>query len=447
MTAAPGPRPHTAELWDEREAWPRERIAEYQLERLREQLAYVQERSPFYRARFAEAGLEPGDLRSLDDLRALPLTDKAAYWDLVREAPPWGIHLAAAPEDVRRVHFSSGTTSKPVPCCWTAEDLDRWADLYARVAYAQGVRPGDVYQCLFNFSWFVGGLGAIAGYQRLGATCIPAGSGDSERQVDTIFAYGTTVVGATPSFAAHLADVARQMGRDLRESRVERIMVGGEPGGAIPASRRRIEEAWGAKCFDGYGLLEFQPVAWECEERSGGHLAEDFLYAEVLDPATRQPVPDGEPGVLVLTHLDKRAHPLVRWWTGDVVVRDASPCPCGRTHARLPGGVRGRVDDMLIVRGVNVFPSAIEEVVRRAEGTTGEYQIVLDDEVRDANGYLTTLKLRVEGEPAARDLGERLAAAVHEELRFRPLVEVLPPSSLPRVTHKARRIVTENGRR
>lgn len=439
-------RPYTDTIWDERETWSPHRLSEYQTELLGRQLRYVRDRSDFYRKRFADIGFEPGGPVTLEDLRQLPVTRKSEYVSALDEAPPWGSTLACEPDQTRRVHFSSGTTSRPTPMLWTAADLDRWADLYARSAYAQGVRHTDVYQCLFSFSWFVGGLGGVAGYQRIGATCIPGGSVDSRRQIETLFEYGTTCVGGTPSFMLHLAEVATEMGRDLRGSAVDKIMVGGEPGAGIPATRARIEEAWGASCRDGYGSLEFQPIAWECHVGAGGHLAEDFAYAEILDPDTEQPVPDGQPGVLVLTHLDKEASPLVRWWTGDVVVRDATPCDCGRTLPRLAGGVQGRADDMLIIRGVNVFPSAVEEVVRRCPGTTGEFQIVIDDDVRDPETtFMTGLKLRIEADPQApQDLGDRLATAIREELKVRAHVLVVATGELPRSTHKATRVVRED---
>jgi phenylacetate-CoA ligase len=439
-------RPFSDRYWDEAETWSRERIAEHQLAQLRTQLTYVHEHSDFYRRQWQDVGFTPGDLRSLDDLRRLPLVAKSDYVESLEENAPWGSALAAPLPDVRRVHFSSGTTSSPTPVCWTEADLERWADLYARAAYSQGTRDSDVFQCLFTYTWFVGGLGFTSGYERIGATVIPGGAAETERQVDTIFRYGTTAVAGTPSFMLHIADTAEAMGRPLRESAVRSVTVGGEPGGAVPATRARIEELWGARCYDGYGSLEFQPIAWECAEQAGGHLPEDFAYAEVLDAETREPVPDGTPGVLVLTHLDKRAGPLVRWWTGDVVVRDSSPCACGRTLARLPGGVVGRADDMLVIKGVNLFPSAVEDVVRRAQGITGEYRIVLDADVTDGvTGALTAIKLRVEAEHALSDeVRERLAAAVRAELTVRALVECVPPGSLERHTHKAKRVLREN---
>lgn len=438
--------PYSSEIWDACETWSRDRVEHHQLARLKAQLGRMARESRHYARLFAEAGFEPGDLRGLADLRALPLTRKSDYLDALAEAPPFGAMLAVDPTEVVRMHFSSGTTAKPSPDCWTAADLERWIDLYARLAYSQGVRRGDVYQCLFNLSWFVGGLGGLMAYQRIGATCIPGGSGDSERQVETMFDYGTTCVTATPSFMAHLAEVAGRLGREPGATRLTRIMLGGEPGASIPATRRMIEELWDARCFDGYGSLEFQPIGWECTAQAGPHLVEDFALAEVLDPETAEPVPDGTPGVLVLTHLDKQAMPLVRWWTGDMVVRDATPCACGRSHARLAGGVRGRADDMLVIRGVNVFPSAVEEVVRATPGTTGEYRIVIDGDVRDsASGFLTGLKLRVEAAPGApADLGERLVAEVRAKLQVRAIVELREAGALPRSTHKARRIERED---
>jgi phenylacetate-CoA ligase len=437
------------DTWDGCETWPAERLREHRLASLRRQLTRLAESSAHYRRQWRELGWQPQDLRDLDDLAALPFTDKAGYQRSLEAVPPYGDFAAVPRDQLARLHFSSGTTGSPTPVGWTRADLDRWAELYARAAYSQGVRPGDVYQCLFGFAWFVGGLGGTLGYTRLGATVIPGGSGDTERQIETLFRFAATAVGGTPSFLLHLAARARELGRPLADSAVRHVMVGGEPGGAVPATRALIEREWGARCYDGYGCLEFQPVAWECAVQAGGHLAEDFVHAEVVDPATREPVPDGEPGVLVLTHLDKQAFPLVRWWTGDVVVLDRAPCACGRTHARLAGGVRGRADDMLVVRGVNVFPAAMENVVRRTASDLAEFRIVVDPALADpATGYPTALRLQVEapaaGNTAGSAVGElsgRLAAALRAELQVRVVVDVLPHGELPRTTHKAQRVV------
>jgi phenylacetate-CoA ligase len=437
-------KPWSDRYWSECETWSRDQIEATQTAMLARQLRRVYESSEFYRQRYAAIGWSPEDFSGLESLRALPLTTKSDYVASIAADPPFGTAVAQPPDRLRRVHFSSGTTSEPTPVFWTGRDLNRWADSYARAAYSQGVRNTDRYQCLFNYSWFVGGLGATAGYQRLGCMCIPGGSSDSRRQLDTIVRMGTTVVGGTPSFLLHLAEVADAAGIGLQGSAVRVVMTGGEPGAAIAGIRGRIEQEWGAKAFDGYGSIEFQPIAWECWAQSGGHLVEDFAFAEILDPDTRGPVADGEPGVLVLTHLDKRAVPLVRWWTGDVVARDSRVCECGRTMARLPGGVKGRADDMLVIRGVNLFPSAVEDVVRRTASAGTEFRIVVDDSSKDpATGFLTGIRLEVESDAQIPDLCARLEKQVRQELLVRAVVREVPPGSLPRFTHKARRVVSE----
>ncbi|WP_430397892.1 phenylacetate--CoA ligase family protein [Ferrovibrio sp.] len=436
--------PFSDKFWDERETWSRDRLESEQLAALKRQLAYVGANSIYYKRAFKEVGFDPAGLKSFDDLSRLPLTKKADYVASVQRQPPWGEFVAAPREQVRRVHFSSGTTAKPAPQFWTEADLTRWADNYARGAWSQGVRPGQVFQCLFTYTWFVGGLGATAGYQRAGAICIPAGSGETERQVHSIYEFGTEIICGTPSFMLHLAETAAKLGYDSAASPVKRIMVGGEPGASIPATRKRIEELWGAKCYDAYGSLEFQTIGWDCEAQTGPHLLEDFAYAEIVDPDTGRTVPDGERGVLVLTHLDKQAGPLVRWWTGDIVSRRREVCACGRTHGRLINGVLGRGDDMLVIRGVNLFPSAVEELIRSTSGTTDEYRIIVGGKLTDAGGFPTGIRLQVEAlSDAPADLGQRLSGLIKEKLQVRAEVELLAPDTLARSSHKSKRVIQE----
>src|SRR5450830_279544 len=429
------------------ESWDRATLEQFQLAKLREQLARLSRNSAYYAPLFRRLGWDVSALRSLTDLRQLPFTRKTDYVATITPDAPFGAFMTAPKHDVVRMHFSSGTTSAPSPQFWTTFDLERWASLYARHARAQGIGADDIVQCMFSYTWFVGGLGATAGYQRVGAMVVPAGSQDTERQINTLFTYGSTVLCGTPSFITHLAEEVRKRGRDPATSTVRTIMMGGEPGASIPATRKRIQELWGARAYDAYGCLEFQPIAGECDAQAGLHLAEDFLYAEVVDAETRQAVPDGTPGVLVVTHLDKQAGPLVRWWTGDIVVRDSTPCTCGRTHARLLGGVRGRADDMLVVRGVNVFPSAVEEVVRKSPGLGDEYQLVINASVYDAGGFMKSIHVRVEQSDASADadqLAAQLVRDIKEKLQVGAAVEVLPFGTLTRSTHKAKRLVRED---
>lgn len=438
-------KPYSETIWDEIEIWSRDRIEAFQNETLPKQLDHVVRNSAHYKIQFAELGLEAGDIRCLDDLRKLPLTKKQDYVRGLAADPPFGTFRAVSMTDAARVHYSSGTTSRPAPVLWSHDDLNRWADLYARFLYAQGLRASDVFHCMFGYSWFVGGLGATLAAQHLGALVIPGGSVDTERQIETILEYRPRCVIGTPSFMAHIAEAAYARGVDLRASSVDMVCVGGEPGASIPGTRERIEAQWGAKMFDCYGALECQPIGWDTALQLGPTLAEDFIYVEILDAETDEPVPDGEPGVLVLTHLDKQACPLVRWWTGDVVVRDSTAAPDGRTHARLVGGVRGRADDMLIVRGVNLFPSAVEDVVRAHPGTTNEYALVVTDDMKDPEtGFLKRVLLRVERvDTNDGGLIESLGAALRAKLNVRFDIEVLDPGTLPRTVHKAKRLLRE----
>jgi len=436
--------PHSPAIWDAVECWPRERIEQFQLTALRRQLARIGAASAYYRERFTSAGFAAEVLNSLDDLRRLPVTRKEDYVAGLAADPPFGTFRAVDAADAVRVHFTSGTTGQPAPVLWTRADLDRWTDVYARYLYAQGLRAGDRFHCMFNYPWFVGGLGFTQAAERIGALVIPGGAVDTRRQIETIRDFRPRAVAGTPSFMAHVAETAAEMGIDLARSSVEIVCVGGEPGASVPGTRARLQRLWGAKLFDCYGTTEFQPIGWETALQGGPVIAEDLVFAEVVHAETLAPVADGERGVLVLTHLDKQACPLVRWWTGDVVVRDRSPQPDGRTHARLIGGVLGRADDMLVVRGVNLFPTAVEDIVRGFPGTTAEYLLVLNDAMKDAAGFLTGVTLRVERTAdAPPDLAEALAARLRERLQVRFVVEVLPAGTLPRTVHKAKRVVRE----
>ena len=423
------------------ESWDRKVLESFQLEALKKQLCVVARGSQYYSRQFERLGFKPEQFNALSALSQLPFTRKSDYAATITPQEPFGHFMCAEQRFVRRMHFSSGTTSTPTPQFWTEADLDRWASLYARNARAQGVEPSDIFQCMFTYTWFVGGLGATAGYQKAGALCIPSGSMDTERQIDTIFRYGSTILCGTPSFILHLAEEMLKRGLNPAATKVRNIMVGGEPGASIRATRERIEKIWAARCYDFYGCLEFQPIAGECSAQDGLHLAEDFAYAEVVHADTGEPVQDGTPGVLVLTHLDKQAGPLVRWWTGDIVVRNRTRCRCGRTHARLMGGVLARADDMLIIRGVNVFPSALEDLVRHTADLTDEYRIILDDSVYDAEGFLKGIRLCVESDANPTAVATQLVQTIRQRLNIHAFIDVVPSGSLERSTHKAKRLI------
>ena len=434
------------QYWDpEIETLPPAALRRLQEERLRMQLDYLFARSSFYRKKFAATGIRRQDMTCLEDLVKLPVTTKDEVRRSQEETPPFGDLVAADLADVVRMHTSSGTTGRPTCMLWTTKDLHSWADMYARQGWAVGMRPTDVFMNGWSTEWFVGGQGALMGFSHLGALTIPAGSRDATRLVHALREYGVNVMSGTPSFLLHLSEIARAESISISEVKLHTLCLGGEPGASIPATREKLGDLWHARPMDVYGSLEFQPIAWECRDGGRLHFCEDQVYAEVLHPDTLEPVAAGQEGVLVLSHLDREACPLLRWWTGDIVVASREPCPCGRTHLALVGGVRGRVDDMLIVRGVNVFPSAVEDVLRSIPFVADEFQIVIDRENYDPlTRGLSRLKLRVElqsgVEPDPR-LADNVAEQVRSRLAVRPAVELVPHRTLPRTTMKAQRII------
>lgn len=425
------------------EALNEDHLYELQQNRLRHQLKRVWERSTFYRSRLSD--FNPEDQRIMDFWKQLPFTTKQDLAASAEENPPFGTHLAVRQEELARVHFSSGTTGLPSPMCWTKHDLETWAQLYARALWSQGIRQASVVQVAYSFAWFVGGLGTVAGVERIGGMVIPAGSGDTIRQLETMKRFAATDLVCTPSFASYLAERS-QSDKSLTSSLqpIVGLHLGGEPGTALPAIRARLEKDWHAKCYDCYGSLEFQPIAWECAARAGPHLMEDAVLAEVVDPTTKEPVPTGRPGVLVLTHLDREAMPLIRWWTGDIVTLSKEECECGRPFARLLGGVHGRADDMLIIRGVNVFPSAVADVLHNIDSIGEAFVLIMPG---DGSHYLDELHLGVEAVAGDFDRGEvaeQVAKAIKTRLSIRATVSILPRGALPRSTHKARRLLRQS---
>ncbi len=395
----------------------------------REQVAYLLERSPFYRERLA--GLEPGRLAGI---AALPLTEKDELRATVTEENPFGAHLCATPGEIVRIYSTSGTTGAPSYIPLTAGDLDNWVAGSARSYAASGVKAGQRIVSTYNAGPFVAGA-ALAAFDRIGLTHIPVGTGNTERLLQAIERLRPEAVVMTPSYAAHLLEKA-----DLRESSVERVLVAGEPGGGEPAFRARLEEGWGAKVTEAMGIGDIGVSLWgECEAQDGMHLgARGFVHPELIDPDTGAALPldDGASGELVLTHLRHRAAPLLRFRTRDHVHVRMSPCPCGRTGPRIR--CVGRTDDMLIVRGVNVFPSAIREIVSGFAEASGHILVRRASEGVKQEPPLPVSVELVKGVVPDAPLAEAIADRVREALVVRVEVELVPFGSLRRSEYKSK---------
>ena len=407
------------------------RLHAHQLERLRAVVRVAHGANPFWTARWRAAGLASADdLRDRDDLGRLPLTTKSELAADQTAHPPFGTNLTHPLERYVRVHQTSGTTGVPLRWLDTQASWEWWARCWGFVLAGAGVRPDDRVFVPFSFGLFVGFWAGFEGARALGALAIPGGGQDSATRLATMQALGATVLVCTPSYALHLLQVARERGVDPAGLPVRVAVHAGEPGAGIPSVRARIEAGWGARAFDHAGMTEMGAYGYECEAQAGLHVNESEFIAEVIDPATGAP---GREGELVLTNLGRPGSPLVRYRTGDRVRLARSACACGRTFARLEGGILGRLDDMLVVRGVNVFPSAIEAIVRRFP--VEEFQI----EIFRA-GELDEVRVLVEvygDADGARHVQEALRAG----LGIRMDVAPVGPGSLPRFELKARRVV------
>jgi len=431
-------------LWEPKyEAMDRAELAQLQLERLQSTLTRVARNVPYYRKTFAELGVDPDDFRSLDDLSRLPFTTKS----VLREAYPYGM-FAVPLREVVRLHASSGTTGKPVVVGYTAGDLKKWTALVARIMAAGGVTREDVVQIAFHFGLFTGGFGFHQGAEALGAAVVPASSGNTRRQVAIMQDFKTSVLVCTPTYALYLAQTLEDMGVNTNALSLRFGLFGAESWSE--SCRRRIEERLKLTASDNYGVSELMGpgVAGECLHRNGLHINEDHFLAEVVDPVTGQPLPEGELGELVVTTLTKEAFPLIRFRTGDLTRILPGPCPCGRTLARMER-VRGRVDDMLIIRGVNVFPSQIEAVLLEVEGATPHWRVVL---TREKSLDKATVELEVLQDKVFDRMADQqrfLAAAkkrLASDIGVSFEIRLVESGSLPRdEAGKAGRVVDQRG--
>jgi phenylacetate-CoA ligase len=401
-------------------------------------------RSHFYTRKLDSAGIDTAlPIRVPDELDRLPLTTKAELVADQEASPPWGSVLSEPIDRYVRYNHTSGTTGRPLRWLDTAASwqwaVDCWKAVYG------GARVGAADRVFFAFSFgpFFGFWTAYDAAVQIGAHCVPAGGMSSQQRLVLLESVRPTVVCCTPTYALRLAEVAASTGAThrLREAGVRVVIVAGEPGGSIPATRRRIEQAWGARVIDHHGLTEVGPISFECWESPGFlHLNEAAFICEVLDPATLRPVPDGTLGELVVTNLGRTANPVIRYRTGDLVVRRSTPCACGRTFAQLDGGVQARVDDMVTVRGVNVYPTAIEAVVRRFDDVV-EFRATVS-----SAGSLRALGVEIEavgGSDGTETVARRVAKEIQESVGLAVSVTAVPEGTLPRFEMKARRFVVE----
>ena len=426
-------------IWDVKyETMPRGELLELEVERLRAVASKVYERVPFYRSKFDALGVKPSDIRGMGDLRLLPFTTK----DEMRDVYPYGL-LACGLGEVVEIHTSSGTTGKPVVDAYTRADVALWGEVMARTLSMGGVTKDDIVQNAYGYGLFTGGLGAHYGAQRIGAVCIPISGGNTKRQLDVMRDFGSTALTCTPSYSLYMAEAGIEEGIDFEKLPLKRGFFGAEPWS--DGMRAEIEAKMKIKAYDIFGLTEIigPGVAAECERQDLLHVFEDHFYPEIINPDTGEPLPDGEKGELVFTTLTKEGTPVIRYRTRDITYLTREPCPCGRTSVRMHR-LLGRTDDMLIIRGVNVFPSQVEHVLTKMEGVEPHYQLLVD---RKDN--LDCLEVQVEmtenlfsDELKVIEQKERqIEHALRESLLVHSKVKLVEPKSIARSEGKAKRIV------
>jgi phenylacetate-CoA ligase len=424
---------------EEFETLPRPALEALQLKRLQQVLGRVYDNVPFYKQSFDRAGIAPKAIKTLVDLRRLPFTTKQD----MRDSYPYGL-FAAPMEEIVRIHASSGTTGKPTVVGYTSRDISNWSDLMARSFVAAGAHRGDIIHNAYGYGLFTGGLGAHYGAERLGASVIPISGGNTKRQIMIMQDFGSTVLTCTPSYSLFMAEEAKAEGIDFKALKLRVGIFGAEPWSE--AMRREIEAKLNLHAIDIYGLSEIMGpgVAIECiEAKSGLHIWEDHFLPEIIDPESGEVLAEGEQGELVITTITKEGIPLIRYRTRDITSLTYAPCVCGRTHARL-ARMSGRSDDMLIIRGVNVFPSQIESILVRVEGVEPHYLLIVD---REEN--LDTLEVQVEiGEELFSDeikvlqsLSRRIEKEIKENLGVTSRVKLVEPKTIQRSEGKAKRVI------
>jgi phenylacetate-CoA ligase len=418
------------------------------LARLQAQLKYVHEHLGFYRRHYDRHNFHPDQVKSLDDFtKRVPIITKQMLRDNQVEHPPFGDYLGTSVADIIRVHGSSGTSGKPTLYAFSRKDWDYIADIMAQGLYTCGVRPGDIVQLATVFSLFMGGWGALLGVERLGAAAFPLGAGETERQLELMYRIRSSVLITTPTYALHMLETAKKLGYDPVASPLRLGIFIGEPGSSIPGTRHALEQGWGIIVRDMATTSEMTPWATnaECEHGTGVHVIQDEVWTEIVskdDPNLR--VRDGDSGAIVYSHLRRDSQPMIRFYAGDESHMTYEPCSCGRTYPRLPAGVYGRLDDMLLIRGANVYPSQVQRSLLEVPGTGVEFKIVLTKK-----GVLDHATVCVERDPSIHsadaatfdtDLRERIRRKLKNDTNVNFDIEVLAPDTLERALSKAKRV-------
>lgn len=430
-------------IWNNMETLDREEFRKIQLERLKKTVTRVYNNVPFYRKSFDNLGIEPGDIKKLEDVSKLPMTVKQDF----RDNYPFGL-FSSPQEEIVRLHASSGTTGKPTVVGYTRKDMDTWSECVARMVSMAGVTNKDTAQISFGYGLFTGALGLQQGLERVGASVIPMSSGNTKKQIMIMKDFGTTALISTPSYALHMAEIAREMGIDPKtDLNLKFGLFGGE--GSTEAMRRELVDSWGLFATENYGMSELigPGVSGECEALCGMHINEDHFLPEIIDPKTGEVLGEGEVGELVITTITKEALPIIRYRTKDITSLHYEKCECGRTTVRM-SKIQGRSDDMLILGGVNVFPSQIEEVLLNTDGIGPHYQIKVFKK-----GYLDKIEVDVELIDAnlldSFSLLESLRSTIKARLRtvlgIDAKVTLLEPRSLARFEGKAKRVIDMRG--
>ncbi len=424
------------EYWQpELETMPREELRKLQVKKLRDTIN-VALKSPMYKKRLGELGITADSINCVEDIRKIPFTTK----NDLRNNYPFGL-VGGDLKDAIRIHSSSGTTGHPTVVAYSRHDIDSWANMIARSMYMVGCRNTDVFQNSSGYGMFTGGLGFQYGAEKLGAVTLPAGAGNSKRQIMFIKDFGTTCLHAIPSYAIRLAEVFKEEGVDPRSTKLRTLFIGAEP--HTEEQRRRIERLLGVKAYNSFGMTEMNGpgVAFECKEQNGMHIWEDNYIIEIIDPDTLEPVPDGEMGEMVLTTLDRDMMPILRYRTRDLTRIITGECPCGRTHRRIDR-IKGRTDDMFIIKGVNVFPMQVEKILVKYPGLGSNYLITL--ETIDDNDVMTVEveldDITSDAYPELQKMTKDIQRALKDEILLTPRVKLVKKGSLPVSEGKAVRV-------